>query len=994
LASIGNVPVALGQIIPFEVVIQASGGTGPERGTVDFTAAWNTYTTSNNRFGYDTNYMVYCAFVDAADPGFIDPNNNARVESYSSGVINPGTISEAIQGTFRVSGIDSGDRVVVEIWVVLMSTMPDHTGGTVAATLVSAQTAAVPPVPITVGVQTDSLGNLSKIGALPPPQQQPPLGPLPPQPPVLPGATINVINRTWTARDDCGNQSTCVQQITVRDTTPPAVTVKDFVLECPATDTSTNAIDVPVIQDVCGSVRVSYSDIVSNSCGNSKVIFRTWTATDESGNSTNVLQRITVQDTTPPVVTAPANLTLACTDSLNPSLNPALGVATALDNCGGTSTPTYTDQIIPGNCAGNYSVKRTWSSTDACGNTGTALQTLTIQDTTAPTLVAPPNLVLAFTANTSTNVTGVATATDACDSVSLSYSDSARVLSDGSQVITRTWSATDACGNSVSAVQSITLQPPTGLILPAQSNLWVNELTTLVVTNTATNLNVPSNPLAYQLINPPAGATIDSNGIITWTPTLGQSPSTNLFTTVVTTTLSTPYGTSTLSATNSFVVIVSGPYDGLDLLADTDGDGLTNLVEYAVGSDPVNPTDANARILIYITQDGGNHYLTMKFSRRANAAALHLQYLPEVSADKLTWFSDASHVLGLSVSPLDAQFDWVTVRDTTPITTAQARFIRLHVVSATQESFSPVWIGSDTLLQGNNLSLFSQRMVRPILSAGTVSSLNSTTITDTNTTFVAGEFGSNSMPAYVEFDNGTMMDIANTTPSSLALASGTAAPASVGQAYRIRAHFTVASLFGTNNETGLFAGPNPAQADNIMLVIPQTQQTLTLFYYSNPSFTSWQGWVRADSFTPAPNQVVYPEQGVMVRRIVPSPAHIYLCGPIKVGTAVVPLQRGYNLLGTLKSLSSVALANLNLFTGNANTGVIGGLNPSQADNLIVVNPNGSVTTYFYYNNPSVYQGWVNANGFSLSGATLIPPGSAFFINRQTSGGFNWTIPAE
>src|SRR5206468_8220330 len=101
--------------------------------------------------------------------------------------------------------------------------------------------ASVPPVPITVGVQTDSLGNLSKITALPPPQTQPPLGPLPPQPPVLPGATVNVIDRTWSATDECGNRSTCVQRITVRDTAPPVITVQtNVVLECPVTDTSTN----------------------------------------------------------------------------------------------------------------------------------------------------------------------------------------------------------------------------------------------------------------------------------------------------------------------------------------------------------------------------------------------------------------------------------------------------------------------------------------------------------------------------------------------------------------------------------------------------------------------------------------------------------------------------------------------------------------------------------------------------------------------------------
>jgi len=364
LTSIGNVPMAFGQIVPFETVIQVTGGAGPERGTIEFTAAWNTYTTSNNRFGYDTNYMVYCAFVDAADPGSIDPNNNARVESYSSVVVNPGTIAEAIQGTFRVSGLDAGDRVVVEIWVVLMSSMPDHSGGTVAASLVSAQKASVPPVPITVGTQTDSLGNLSKIAPLPPPQEQPPLGPLPPQPPVLPGATVSVMDRTWTAIDDCGNRSTCVQRITVSDTAPPVLTAPpDMVLDCPASDTSTNVTGVAVAQDACGSTKLYYSDNITNGCSGARVISRTWTATDNSGNSTNAVQTITVQDR--PVITCPINVTLEC--GAQPTTNNT-GVATATDACSGVAGITFSDATDAANCTGRPAILRTWTASNGCGN--------------------------------------------------------------------------------------------------------------------------------------------------------------------------------------------------------------------------------------------------------------------------------------------------------------------------------------------------------------------------------------------------------------------------------------------------------------------------------------------------------------------------------------------------------------------------------------------------------------------------------------------------
>src|SRR5206468_2360305 len=77
------------------------------------------------------------------------------------------------------------------------------------------------------------------------------------------------------------------------------------------------------------------------------------------------------------------------------------------------------------------------------------------------------------------------------------------------------------------------------------------ELTTLTVTNTAQDSDIPANLLSYQLVGP-SGATIDTNGVITWTPTEVQGPGTNLITTIV-----TDSGVPKLSATNSFTIIVN-----------------------------------------------------------------------------------------------------------------------------------------------------------------------------------------------------------------------------------------------------------------------------------------------------------------------------------------------------------------------------------------------------------------------------------------------------
>src|SRR5204863_9245003 len=89
-------------------------------------------------------------------------------------------------------------------------------------------------------------------------------------------------------------------------------------------------------------------------------------------------------------------------------------------------------------------------------------------------------------------------------------------------------------------------------VLPPQTNRTINELTALIVTNTATDGDLPANGLSYQLVSPPVGASISTSGVITWTPSEAQGPATNTFTTVV-----TDNGTPSLSSTNSFAVTVN-----------------------------------------------------------------------------------------------------------------------------------------------------------------------------------------------------------------------------------------------------------------------------------------------------------------------------------------------------------------------------------------------------------------------------------------------------
>lgn len=82
---------------------------------------------------------------------------------------------------------------------------------------------------------------------------------------------------------------------------------------------------------------------------------------------------------------------------------------------------------------------------------------------------------------------------------------------------------------------------------------------TLIVTNTATDPDYPPNPLTYNLTTAPPGASIDANGVITWTPAPDsvQPGSVYTFTTVVTDYNPWAVNSQHLTDTNTFTVLVS-----------------------------------------------------------------------------------------------------------------------------------------------------------------------------------------------------------------------------------------------------------------------------------------------------------------------------------------------------------------------------------------------------------------------------------------------------
>ncbi|PIF63104.1 gliding motility-associated C-terminal domain-containing protein [Flavobacterium sp. 11] len=277
------------------------------------------------------------------------------------------------------------------------------------------------------------------------------------------------VTRTWTATDACGNTSTATQTINVQDTAAPVIAAlpETSTISCPATPEFTQAIAT----DGCGStVTLTFADVTTNGqCAGSYSITRTWTATDACGNAASASQTINVQDTTAPVIaTLPSASTISC-----PAM-PQFTQAIATDGCGSTVTLTFADVTTNGQCAGSYSITRTWTATDACGNASTATQTINVQDTTAPVIAALPSASTISCPATPEFTQAIAT--DGCGSnVTLTFADvTTNGQCAGSYSVTRTWTATDACGNTSTATQTINIVDTVGPTTATQFSSTVN----------------------------------------------------------------------------------------------------------------------------------------------------------------------------------------------------------------------------------------------------------------------------------------------------------------------------------------------------------------------------------------------------------------------------------------------------------------------------------------------------------------------------------------
>ncbi|TWT84610.1 Bifunctional hemolysin/adenylate cyclase precursor [Planctomycetes bacterium CA13] len=271
--------------------------------------------------------------------------------------------------------------------------------------------------------------------------------------------------------DQAGNSNLAATPVVVVvDTTPPNPTAPtNRIVEGNAvggtsdTDAAIQSflVGASATDNIDASVTITHDAPAFFPVGDTLVTF---TAVDDAGNSATATATVTVIDTTTPTITAPADITVEGDTTggaakANAAIAVFLAAATGSDIV--DDSLTITDDapaVLP---VGDTLV--TFTTVDDAGNSATATATVTVIDTTRPTITAPADITV------EANVVGGAEATQAAvhafltSAVSTDNVDDAPVIThDGPAVFppgetTVTFTATDDAGNITSDTATVTV---------------------------------------------------------------------------------------------------------------------------------------------------------------------------------------------------------------------------------------------------------------------------------------------------------------------------------------------------------------------------------------------------------------------------------------------------------------------------------------------------------------------------------------------------------
>ncbi|TVR38673.1 MAG: hypothetical protein EA392_09370 [Cryomorphaceae bacterium] len=127
----------------------------------------------------------------------------------------------------------------------------------------------------------------------------------------------------------------------------------------------------------------------------------------------------------------------------------------AHSNCPGKLQVDFTDKHFSGGCAG--AIERTYEFSDACGNKLTESQYITLVDDTPPVFQNAPVDTLVASREEIPRALFVGAFDDGGQGADISFDEQYNFSDPDNVIITRTWTASDVCGNTATHTQQITV---------------------------------------------------------------------------------------------------------------------------------------------------------------------------------------------------------------------------------------------------------------------------------------------------------------------------------------------------------------------------------------------------------------------------------------------------------------------------------------------------------------------------------------------------------
>jgi uncharacterized repeat protein (TIGR01451 family) len=267
------------------------------------------------------------------------------------------------------------------------------------------------------------------------------------------------ITRTYSVTDACGNTINVAQQIIVQDDIlPTASNPASIQVQCIADVPAPDPNVVTDEADNCSAPVVAFVSESTNNQSCPETISRIYSVTDACGNSINVTQLIVIQDDILPTASNPPSINVQCVGDI-PAPDPAV-VTDEADNC---STPVVAFvSDISDNQTCPETISRIYSVTDSCGNSINVTQLIVIQDDILPTASSPaPISVECFGDVPAPDINVITDAADNCSTPVVAFMEDVSDNGLCPEIITRTYSVTDACGNSIAVEQQIIIRDET-----------------------------------------------------------------------------------------------------------------------------------------------------------------------------------------------------------------------------------------------------------------------------------------------------------------------------------------------------------------------------------------------------------------------------------------------------------------------------------------------------------------------------------------------------